>query len=156
MLEQRVILDAKTQHADGITLGDCVAIRTGTLIDTGYCGSVTVGAGSTLGAFCELRGSGHLRIGSNCLLARNVMIETSEHSMEDPTIPITEQGVLARPTVVQDGVWIGANVLIRNGITIGDDAVIGANAVVTRNVPPGAIVAGVPARVLRFRRGFGG
>ena len=154
MIEQRVLLDAKTDAPVGIDLGTGTAIRVGTLIDTGYNGWVTVGAGSTLGAYCELRGSGGLTIGRECLFARNVMIVTSEHVMDDPTVAITDQGILTRPTVIGDGVWIGANVLVRAGVTIGAGAVVGANSVVTRDVPGGGVVVGAPAALLRVREGY--
>lgn len=151
MLEQRVMLDCKTSSDVGIRLGDRVAIRTGTLIDTGYEGSVAIGAGSTIGAFCELRGSGHLTLGRDCLLARNVMIVTSEHRMDDLTATISSQGITPAPTVIEDGVWLGANVLVRAGITVGAGAVIGANSVVTRDVAPGTVAVGAPARAVRRR-----
>ena len=155
VLEQQVLLDAKTDDARGIALGERCALRVGTLIDTGYFGHVVVGAGTTIGAYSELRGAGGLTIGRDCLFARNVSILSSDHVMDDPDVPVTDQGIVAAPTVLGDGVWLGANVVVKGGVTIGAGAVIGANAVVTCDIPAGAVAVGAPARVIRTRDGFG-
>ena len=72
------------------------------------------------------------------------MIVTSEHRMDDLTATISSQGITPAPTVIEDGVWLGANVLVRAGITVGAGAVIGANSVVTRDVAPGTVAVGAP------------
>jgi acetyltransferase-like isoleucine patch superfamily enzyme len=118
------------------------------------------------------------RIGRYCSIAKLVQIGLDNHPtdwltssalafmrydpFEDPfryddhawerTLPITDKGEAeTRTTIIGNDVWIGCGVVVRDGVTIGDGAVIGANAMVTRDVPPYAVVAGAPARVIRMR-----
>jgi maltose O-acetyltransferase len=82
----------------------------------------------------------------------DVVIMTNTHAFERLDIPINQQGNLPlKPVVIGDDVWIGTRVVILPGINVGDKAVIGANSVVTKDVPSGAIVAGSPARNIRMR-----
>lgn len=156
LLEQRVILDAKSRRGDGIQLGDRVMMRAATLVDTGYDGYVHVGARTEIGTGCELRGLGGITIGERCLFAHNVIVISSEHVLDDPDMAITDQGNRLAPVTIGDGVWLGANVVVLGGVAIGRGAVIGANSVVRADIPPGAIAAGAPARVLRQRPGWSG
>ncbi|HKM25207.1 MAG TPA: DapH/DapD/GlmU-related protein, partial [Corynebacterium sp.] len=71
------------------------------------------------------------------------------HVFDDPTRPFVEQGITAEGIVVEDDVWLGANVVVTDGVRIGRGAVVAAGAVVTRDVPPHTVVAGVPARVIK-------
>lgn len=95
---------------------------------------------------------GEITIGDDVLLGPGVVIWGRDHLME-PGRPIREQGHRSEPILIGDDVWIAAHAVILRGITIGSGAVIGAGAVVTRDVPEGAIVAGNPGRVVRFRDG---
>lgn len=88
-----------------------------------------------------------LRQGGHCL--RYILSYT--HNYQDLDRPIIEQGMVGRPVHIGADVWIGARVIVLPGITIGDGAIVGAGSVVTRDVPTRAIVAGNPARVIRYR-----
>jgi acetyltransferase-like isoleucine patch superfamily enzyme len=101
------------------------------------------------GAFLDARGG--LTIGANVLIGPNVVIVTSQHHWDDPTLPIVAQGHHSAPVHIGDDVWIGGNAVVTAGITLGTGAVVGAGAVVTADVPPYAIVGGVPARVIGHR-----
>ena len=111
-----------------------------------------VGDHTFIGHGCSLNVAESLRIGSHCLLAGGVRISDYDgHPVDaerrralEPTPP---EGI--RPVVIGDDVWVGTGVLILKGVTIGDRSVVGAGAVVTRDVPPDVIVAGNPARVVR-------
>lgn len=93
-----------------------------------------------------------VKLGRHVLMGQNVTILTTNHEFEDPHIWIHDQGTRERkPVFVGDDVWIGANSILLPGIMIGHGAVIGAGSVVTRNVPPLAVVAGNPARFIRQR-----
>lgn len=91
-----------------------------------------------------------VRIGRNVLIASNVLICDSDHVVEPGGIPVTSNGkFVTRPVRVEDNCWIGQNAVILKGVTIGHDSIVGANSVVTRDVPPCSIVAGNPARVVK-------
>ncbi len=94
---------------------------------------------------------GPIKIGDNVSLANYVIIETTGHYIDDLDKPIHKQGVYRLPVVIGDNVWIGNRATILGGVTIGEGAVIGAGSVVTKDVPPNAVVAGNPARVIRWR-----
>lgn len=84
------------------------------------------------------------------MFANGCFITDADHRVDDPSRPITWQGFESRgPTRVGDNVWCGANVVVTSGVTVGERSVIGANAVVTRDIPPFSVAAGAPARVIR-------
>ena len=99
----------------------------------------------------------HAQIGNYCSIAPGVKIGQAQHSLSYITtynaIASVNTGcqMFEKPTVIGNDVWIGANAVLMQGITVGDGAVIGAGAVVTHDVPAYAVVVGVPARVLRYR-----
>lgn len=91
-------------------------------------------------------------IGDNVLMGPDVVILTVLHGFEDPDVPIYMQGKQeTRPVVIGNDVWIGMRVIILPGVTVGDGAVLGAGAVVTKDVPAWAVVGGNPADVIRMR-----
>lgn len=154
MLEQHVLLDAKTSRRTGIEIGAGSLLRIGTVLDTGYEGSIRIGARVEIGAYCEIRGLGGVEIEDGCLFARNVMVMSSTHVSADPLVDITDQGNELAPVRIEAGAWLGANAVVFGGVTIGRGAIVGANSVVREGVPPGAVAAGAPARVVRYRSGF--
>lgn len=91
-------------------------------------------------------------IGNNCLIAQCVFITTNIHGMEANGIPIANQKELQKAVIIEEDVWIGAKAIILPGVTIGKGAVVGAGAVVTKDVPPFAVVGGVPAKVIKYRK----
>jgi acetyltransferase-like isoleucine patch superfamily enzyme len=91
-----------------------------------------------------------VEIGSHCMFANGCMVTDANHRFDDPDRPITWQGFDSKgPTRVGDNTWCGANVVITSGVTVGERCVIGANSVVTADLPPRSIAVGAPARVLR-------
>lgn len=103
-----------------------------------------------VGRGVEIEVSTSVVIGSGALIAPGVFMTDHNHSTSAGA-PMFEQPCIASPIRIGDDVWIGANAVILPGVSIGDGAVIAAGAVVSKDVPPRAIVGGVPARVLRFR-----
>jgi acetyltransferase-like isoleucine patch superfamily enzyme len=95
--------------------------------------------------------SGNVRIGRGTLIGGFVTIIDGNHVIDDQRKPIREQGGRQMPIVIGEEVWIGSNAVILQGVTIGDGAVVAANATVTHDVPAGAIVGGTPARLIRMR-----
>jgi acetyltransferase-like isoleucine patch superfamily enzyme len=122
---------------------------------------VRIGARTTIQRRCTINGS--TRIGADCILAPDVFISSGTHPFRhEPHLPIREQerrviaardpqGLLDRPVWIQDDCWLGVHAVVCPGVTIGKGSVVGANAVVTQNVPPYSIVAGIPARIISQR-----
>jgi acetyltransferase-like isoleucine patch superfamily enzyme len=112
---------------------------------------VSIGEGSMVGENCFLDGYGGLTIGRNVLIAHNSSLIAEDHGFATRHIPIRYQPKTAAPIVVEDDVWIGCGVRVLKGVRIGTGAIVAAGAVVTRDVPPYAIVGGIPARVIAMR-----
>lgn len=93
-------------------------------------------------------------IGKNTFVAPFCFITDTNHSFTEHDTPVRLQGCRYEPVLIGEDVWIGAHVVIVAGVIVGDSSVIAANSTVTRNVPPGAIVGGSPARLIKFRPGF--
>jgi len=109
---------------------------------------IEIGRHTIINANCHLDGRGGLRIGDNVSVSRGVWILTDEHDINDPAF----SEVLA-PVNIDDYAFVGSKAMILPGISVGRGAVIGAGAVVTKDVPPFAIVGGVPASRIGERRG---
>ncbi|MDZ4177762.1 MAG: acyltransferase [Coriobacteriia bacterium] len=92
-----------------------------------------------------IEAGGGVRIGNDVSIAHGTSILSTSHQYRHEAVPIKDQGIECLETVVESGAWIGAKASILMGRTIGSGAIVGAGAVVTRDVQPGAIVGGVPA-----------
>ena len=114
-------------------------------------GVVSIGAKTVLGQDCTISAFQHVSIGRECVVADRVMLIDFDHGASDVERPIRLQGIYKRDVRVGNNVWIGYGACILRGVTVGDNAVIGTSAVVTKDVPANAVVAGVPARVIRMR-----
>jgi acetyltransferase-like isoleucine patch superfamily enzyme len=142
----------------GIWLDDNVAIGRGTLIKpTSYYGrnlgeGLRIGARSSIGPLGYVGCSGFISIGKNVLIGPRVSMHAENHRFLDADIPIKEQGVVLEPIVIEDDCWIGSDVILLGGVTIGHGAVVAAGSVVTKSIAPREVVAGVPARVIGGRR----
>lgn len=111
---------------------------------------LSIGENSSLGINSSLHGP--ITIGKNVMMGPDVIILTRHHKFLETTLPMIEQGYQQeRPVTIQNDVWIGARVIILPGVTVGNGAVVGAGAVVTKNIDDWTIVAGNPARVIRNR-----
>ena len=95
---------------------------------------------------------GPVTIGSHVNLAQGITVTALNHNFSDSTKRIDEQGVSTQPVTIGDDVWIGTNAVVLPGVTIGSHCVVAAGAVVTKNVPDGCLVAGVPARIIKELR----
>lgn len=136
----------KIELADSCRIGPYAML----LAQEGY---LKMGSNGYVGPFSILRGDGGLEIGRDVLISPQVVIMTANHAFEDCLHPIRQQGDVREPVVIEDDVWLGAGVKVMAGVRIGRGVVVAAGAVVTHDVPPFAIVGGVPARLIRFRRG---
>jgi acetyltransferase-like isoleucine patch superfamily enzyme len=114
-------------------------------------GRVSLGAKSVMGQECTISAYQHVSIGRECVIADRVMLIDFDHGSVEVERPIRLQGIYKRDVHVGHNVWIGYGACILRGVSIGDNAIIGTNSVVTKDVEPNAVVGGVPARVLRMR-----
>lgn len=116
-------------HPENIEIGNNVRIATGALIE----------------------GMGKLIIGNNVIFGPDVTIWTANHNYDTPDLLPYDEKVIYRPVKIEDNVWIGGKAIILPGITIHEGAVIGMGAVVTKDIPQGAVVGGNPAKILKYR-----
>lgn len=121
---------------------------------TGFAPELTVGSNVTMISGCHVSCMNRVTIGDGCLFGDNVFVTDNFHgqaaSAADLAVPPALRDLSsAGPVTIGKNVWLGRNVCVMPGVTIGDDAVVGANAVVTRDIPPRCVAAGVPARVIR-------
>ncbi|MCX6389261.1 MAG: acyltransferase [Solirubrobacterales bacterium] len=114
-------------------------------------GEVEIGAKTVLGQECTITAFQHISIGRECILADRVMLIDFDHGVVEVERPIREQGIYKRDVRVGHNCWIGYGACMLRGVSVGDNAIVGTSAVVTKDVPDNAIVGGSPARVLRMR-----
>jgi acetyltransferase-like isoleucine patch superfamily enzyme len=133
-----------------IEFGRFVWIGDGTKIRC-HEGVVEIGDKTVFGQECTISAYQRVRIGEQCVIADRAMFIDFDHGVTEVERPIRVQGIYKRDTVVGSNVWVGYGACVLRGVRVGDNSIIGTNAVVTRDVPANAVVGGVPAKVLRMR-----
>ena len=111
---------------------------------------ISIGEGSGIGVNCNVHGP--LTMGCNVMMGPDVTILTHSHIFDNTDIPMNKQGTIIKPVSIGDDVWIGMRSIIMPGVKIGNGVIIGAGAIVTKDVPDYAVVAGVPAKVIKYRK----
>jgi acetyltransferase-like isoleucine patch superfamily enzyme len=114
-------------------------------------GEVEIGAKTVMGQECTISAYQHVSIGRECILADRVMLIDFDHGVTEVDRPIRLQGIYKRDVHVGNNVWIGYGACVLRGVRVGDNSVVGTNAVLPSDVPENAVVGGVPARVIRKR-----
>jgi acetyltransferase-like isoleucine patch superfamily enzyme len=127
-------------------LGNYSTIEDFSAINNGV-GSVIIGDQTKIGLSNTIIGP--VTIGNNIRLAQNVTMSGLNHNYKNVKTPIYEQGVSTTPIVIEDETWIGANVVVVAGVTIGKHSIIAAGSIVTKNIPPYSVAAGNPARIIK-------
>ncbi len=111
---------------------------------------ITIGAGTFLNIAVMVAAVELVEIGDHCMFANGCFVTDGAHRFDDPEKPVPWQGFTTKgPTRIGANVWCGANVVVTSGVTIGERSVIGANSVVTQDIPAFSIAAGAPAKVLK-------
>lgn len=128
------------------SLGDYSVIESFACINNAV-GDVMIGDHTRIGLHNTIIGP--VIIGSHVNLAQGITVTALNHNFEDSEKRIDEQGVSTSAVVIEDDIWIGANAVVLPGVTIGHHSVVAAGAVVTKDVPPHSLVAGVPAKVIK-------
>lgn len=156
-LGQGVVFEAGVLvfHPQQIEIGDQVYIGHYTILKGYHKNRMVIGSGAWIGQQCFLHSAGGIEIGRNVGIGPGVRIITSLHAEEGRHLAILHSRIELAAVTIEDDSDIGVGALILPGVTVGRGAQVGAGAVVTRDVPPYAVVAGVPARVLRMRPGQG-
>jgi acetyltransferase-like isoleucine patch superfamily enzyme len=133
-----------------LEVGEGTMFEPGVWITAPAPGRVRIGAGTFLNMGVMVAAADLVEIGDHCMFANGCFISDASHRFDDPDTPVPWQGFTSKgPTRIGDNVWCGAHVVITSGVTVGERCVIGANSVVTQDLPPFSIAAGVPAKVLR-------
>ena len=114
-------------------------------------GEVEIGRKTVMGQECTISAYQRVRIGEQCVIADRAMFIDFDHGVVEVERPIRLQGIYKRDVEVGSNVWIGYGACVLRGVRVGDNAVIGTNSVVTKDVPANAVVAGIPARIIRMR-----
>jgi acetyltransferase-like isoleucine patch superfamily enzyme len=137
-------------HEGRLEVGENTLFEPGVWITAPTPARVRIGAGTFLNLGVTVAALELVEIGDHCMFANGCFITDADHRFDDPARPVTWQGFQSKgPTRVGDNVWCGANVVITSGVTIGERCVIGANSVVTTDIPPFSIAVGAPARVVK-------
>jgi acetyltransferase-like isoleucine patch superfamily enzyme len=116
---------------------------------------IKIGRDSLIGEYTIIRGQGGVTIGDRVFTSPFTQIIAVNHIFDDPKRPFTDQGITAEGIVIEDDCWLGAGAVITDGVRVGKGSVVAAGAVVTKDVPPHSVVAGVPARVIKTIEGQG-
>lgn len=117
--------------------------------------AISFGENVNIGDDVRIAAAERIVIGNNVLIGSKVLIIDNSHGayhgeiQDDPTIPPNKRSIFTAPIIIADNVWIGEGAVIQMGVTIGYGSIIGSNAVVTKDIPPMTIAAGVPAKVLK-------
>lgn len=150
-----VVVEPRVRLGRGVRIeaspGARIVLEAGCVIGDGsrLCargGEVRVGPGATLGERCVLTAHARIAIGSGAVLGDHAMAVDFDHGTDDPERPVRLQPIVAAPVSVGSQARIGHGASLLRGVAVGEDAVVGTNSVVTRDVPPGGRVGGVPAR----------
>ncbi|WP_091899739.1 DapH/DapD/GlmU-related protein [Prevotella sp. lc2012] len=128
------------------SLGDYSVIESFACINNAV-GDVNIGNYSRIGLHNTIIGP--VIIGSHVNLAQGITVTALNHIFSDPQKRIDEQGVCTNQVIIEDDTWIGANAVILPGVTIGRHSVIAAGAVVTKDIPPHSLAAGIPAKIIK-------
>ena len=151
-VDDLVVLDAKGTSNRGIDVGRSVFLGRGTILSC-KDGDITIGDHGNFGFHCEVFSGSSVTVGRHALFAAQAYLVGGGHEFDEVGRAVIEQPRTSRGIALGDNVWLGTGAKVLDGVRIGSDVVVGANAVVNADLPDGVVAAGVPARVLRSRAG---
>jgi acetyltransferase-like isoleucine patch superfamily enzyme len=133
-----------------LDVGEGALFEPGVWITAPGSARVRIGAGTFLNQGVMVASNQLVEIGEHCMLANGCFVSDASHRYDDPARPVPWQGFTSKgPTRIGANCWLGTHVVVTDGVTVGERCVVGANSVVTRDLPPFSLAAGAPARVLR-------
>lgn len=146
----------KVAGAKRITLWGGVNLRSDNMLIALPSGKIEIGEGFDMGVYSRIGSRGYVKIGKDVLTGPHVFIADFNHGYADPTKPVIKQADSytpskeGKPTLeIGDGSWLGTNVVIAGNIRVGKHCVIGANSVVTKDIPDYSVAVGIPAKVIK-------
>jgi acetyltransferase-like isoleucine patch superfamily enzyme len=146
-LYSRCFVHANWQIADSVTIATYCHVFSR---EKGKNGQLIIGENSVVGDFSILDVSADIHIGKNIAIGPRCTIYTHDHDYTDVAATVPWKGeAVTKPVRIEDGAWIGANVTLLPGVTIGENAIVAAGSVITKSIPAGTISAGVPAKVIK-------
>jgi acetyltransferase-like isoleucine patch superfamily enzyme len=143
-LELQIARGAEVEFGRFVWIGDGTKIRC-------HEGRIEIGEKTVMGQECTISAYQRVRIGQQCVIADRAMFIDFDHGVVEVERPIRQQGIYKRDVEVGSNVWIGYGACILRGVRVGDNSIVGTNSVVTKDVPANAVVAGIPARIIRMR-----
>ncbi|HIK06827.1 MAG TPA: acyltransferase [Trichormus sp. M33_DOE_039] len=146
-----VRIDGKGHENNRIHLENGVILERNVVIGALNKTCINIGQDTFIGSSVCIAGPGSIKIGKHCLIAAHTGIYANNHNFTDTIKPIKYQGISHQGIVIEDDCWLGHGVKVLDGVTIGKGSVIGAGAVVTKDIPPFSIAVGVPAKVIKSR-----
>jgi acetyltransferase-like isoleucine patch superfamily enzyme len=153
----RIERSVHVRSPERLVIGEHTFIDSGAMLHCGGMewspddGGITLGANVYIGPNSVLFGAAGIEIGDGALISPGVVITSHQHTFEDPEQDIRLQPLRFARVLIERNVWVGANATILPGVRLGEGSVVGAGAVAAKDVPAGAVVLGVPARVSRER-----
>lgn len=147
-VEFRRGVELRSHSGARIEIGDRCRIDRGVRILATNGARVRIGAGCRIGLYSVLNGGASIEIGESALLSGFVYLQTSQHRFAVKDKPIKDQGYTHGEVKVGDGAWLAAHVVVMPGVSVGQNAVVGSNAVVTKSVEADVVVGGIPAKPL--------
>lgn len=143
--EECFVSDLAAVDAEELALGDRTYLAAGAYVT----GTIRIGRDVSVNPYTVVRGD--VVIGDATRIGAHTSILGFNHTMDDPEVEIRRQPLTSRGIRIGEDVWIGSHVVVLDGVTVGDKAVLAAGAIVTKDVPAGAVVGGNPARILKWR-----
>ena len=134
-----------------ICLKECAYLDRNVSVTVHENGYIEIGKLAYIGPSTCIAGPGPVKIGNYCLISSHCGVYGNNHVFDDPAVLIREQGFTNKGITIEDDCWLGTGVKVLDGVTIGQGSVIGAGAVVTKNIPPYSVAVGIPARVIAQR-----
>lgn len=139
---------------DNVTIGRNVMIRPSSYYGVGNIGDgLLIGNNSSIGPASYIGCAGKISIGNDVMIGPRVSFFAENHNFDSDNISIKSQGVTNKGIIVNDNCWIGSGAILLDGVEIGDGSVIAAGAIVTKSFPKNSVLAGVPAKIIKVRRG---
>ncbi len=151
VIDDNVVLDAKGQDNEGITLGDGVFIGRNTILNCKN-GNIIFDDNVNMGFNCQIFSASKVELGKNALIAAYCYMIGGTHTFGRIDVSPLEQERKSDGITLKENIWLGSNVQVLDGVTIGRDCIIGTSAVVKDNIPDYSIAVGIPAKVIRNRK----